>query len=119
MNAPVLEGGCACGAVRYRLLDKPMFVHCCHCTWCQRETGAAFALNAIMETDRVELLESSTEEVYTPSASGKGQLIHRCPECKVAVWSHYGTAGRHTRLVRVGTLDDSARSRRTAKFEGL
>jgi hypothetical protein len=85
-----------------------MFVHCCHCTWCQRESGSAYALNALIESDRVRLLEGEVEEIDTPTQSGKGQLVARCPRCKVAVWSHYAYAGigELIRFVRVGTLDD-------------
>ncbi|WP_395332792.1 GFA family protein [Novosphingobium sp. BL-8H] len=101
------EGGCACGKVRYRLLDDPIVVHCCHCRWCQRESGTAFALNAVIEADRVELIgEAAPERIDTPSLSGKGQAILRCPTCKVALWSHYGGAGDKADYVRVGTLDD-------------
>jgi hypothetical protein len=100
------EGGCSCRHVRYRMTGKPMFVHGCHCTWCQRETGGAFATNAMIEADRVELTsEGAPEAVDTPSASGKGQKIWRCPKCKVAVWSNYAGAGDKVRFVRVGTLD--------------
>ena len=99
-------GGCTCGAVRYRMTSKPMFVHCCHCRWCQRETGASFALNAMMEADRVILLKGEVETVMTPSLSGKGQKIARCPTCRVALWSNYAGAGDLVRFVRVGTLDD-------------
>jgi hypothetical protein len=99
------EGGCTCRQVRYRMTSKPMYVHCCHCRWCQRETGTAFALNAMIEADRVELTAGAPERVDTPSASGKGQKIWRCPSCKVAVWSNYGGAGDKVRFVRVGTLD--------------
>lgn len=103
------EGHCTCGAVRYRMTSKPMFVHCCHCRWCQRETGASFALNAMMEADRIELLRGTVEVVNTPSASGKGQKIARCPTCRVALWSNYAGAGDLVRFVRVGTLDDPDR----------
>jgi hypothetical protein len=99
-----LEGGCACGAVRYRLAAAPMFVNCCHCTWCQRETGSAFVINAIIETDRVELLAGATDAVVTPSESGAPQIIHRCPACHVALWSHYGGRTKAA-FVRAGTLD--------------
>lgn len=104
-----LEGGCACGAVRYRLTAAPMFVHCCHCRWCQRESGAAFALNALIESDRVVTLCGEPQTVLTPSESGKGQKIVRCPACRVALWSHYGGAGDALKFVRVGTLDDPDR----------
>ena len=100
-----LDGGCACGAVRYRLTDAPMFVHCCHCTSCQTETGSAFVLNALVESDRVETLAGAPEPVMTPSESGRGQNVWRCPECRVALWSNYGGAADILRFVRIGTLD--------------
>ena len=103
---PVATGGCACRAVRYAMRGTPLIVHCCHCRWCQRETGTAFALNALIEADRVLLLKGTPEVVMTPSASGKGQKIHRCPTCRVAVWSNYAGAGDALRFVRVGTLDN-------------
>ena len=105
-DAPFGEGGCDCGKVRYRLTAAPIVVHCCHCRWCQRESGTAFALNAVIEAERVELLGEPPERIDTPSASGKGQPIFRCPTCKVAVWSHYAGAGDKACFVRVGTLDD-------------
>ena len=104
-----LDGGCTCRAVRYRMTSAPLFVHCCHCRWCQRETGAAFALNAMIESDRVVLLEGSPEVVNTPSNSGKGQKIARCPKCRIALWSNYAGAGDKLRFVRVGTLDEPDR----------
>ena len=100
------DGGCDCRAVRYRLRSRPMFVHCCHCRWCQRETGTAFALNAMIESERVELLQGEVEMVDTPSLSGKGQKIARCPHCRIALWSHYAGAGEALKFVRVGTLDN-------------
>ncbi|SNS83443.1 Uncharacterized conserved protein [Sphingomonas laterariae] len=100
-----MDGGCTCGAVRYRLHGAPMFVHCCHCTKCQTETGSAFVLNALIEADRVEVRQGSPETVPTPTDSGRGQQITRCPDCRVALWSTYG--GREAiRFVRIGTLDD-------------
>jgi hypothetical protein len=105
----LLEGRCTCGQVRYRLRGGPIFVHCCHCSWCQRETGSAFALNAMFETDRVEVVAGKTEVVDTPSKSGKGQKIVRCPACQVAIWSHYAGAGQAVAFVRVGTLEQPER----------
>jgi hypothetical protein len=101
-----LDGGCDCKAVRYRMTSKPMFVHCCHCRWCQRESGASFALNAMIEADRVKLLAGAPEAVETPSHSGKGQKIWRCPVCRIALWSNYAGAGPAIHFVRVGTLDN-------------
>ena len=104
-NYPI-EGGCDCRAVRYRMMSPPLFVHCCHCRWCQRESGASFALNAMIEADRVTLLAGAPETVDTPSASGKGQKFLRCPACRIALWSHYAGAGTAVSFVRVGTLDN-------------
>jgi hypothetical protein len=104
-----LEGGCTCRAVRYRMTSAPLFVNCCHCTWCQRESGASFALNAMIEADRVVLLQGEPEVVNTPSKSGKGQRITRCPACRIALWSNYAGAGDAVRFVRVGTLDEPDR----------
>lgn len=103
------SGHCTCGSVRYRLTRAPMFVHCCHCSWCQRETGSAFVINALVETAHVELLEGTVEKIETPSASGKGQVIVRCPTCRIALWSHYGGRGEALSFIRVGTLDDPDR----------
>lgn len=100
-----LEGGCACGAVRYRLSSAPMFVHCCHCRDCQRQTGAAFVINALIETDRITILSGRPKPVAVPTESGRPHEIHRCADCGTALWSDYG--GRPAlRFVRVGTLDD-------------
>jgi hypothetical protein len=104
-----LEGGCTCGKVRYRLKTRPLFVHCCHCRWCQRESGTAFALNALIEATGVELLQGRPVQVTIPSNSGKGQKMIRCPDCQITVWSNYGGAGDLIHFVRVGTLDDPDR----------
>jgi hypothetical protein len=101
------DGGCACGAVRYRLATAPMFVHCCHCRDCQRQTGSAFVLNALIETDRVGLLSGDPEAVGVPTDSGRPHRIFRCPACRTAVWSEYGGRAVFC-FVRVGTLDDPA-----------
>ncbi len=100
----LLEGGCSCGAVRYRLTSAPMFVHCCHCLDCQRQTGSAFVLNAIIETDRIKLISGRPEPFAVPTDSGRPHDIHRCPTCMVALWSDYGRRPA-LRFVRVGTLD--------------
>jgi hypothetical protein len=100
-----LEGGCACGAVRYRMTSAPLFVHCCHCRDCQRQTGSAFVLNALIETARVELLGAQPVRFAMPTDSGRPHGVYRCSTCGTAVWSEYG--GVETiRFVRVGTLDD-------------
>lgn len=99
-----LEGGCACASVRYALTTAPMFVHCCHCLDCQRQTGSAFVLNALIETDRIALRAGVPHPVAVPTDSGRPHRIFRCPSCEVAVWSEYGGRAQ-MRFVRVGTLD--------------
>jgi hypothetical protein len=101
-----LQGGCSCGKVRYRLLAEPMRVHCCHCTDCQRHTGSAFVLNAIIETSAIKIIRDALEAVPVPRVGGRHE-IYRCRKCKVAVWSVYGGRSQF-RFVRVGTLDDPA-----------
>jgi hypothetical protein len=101
-NGP-LEGGCACGAVRYRLTSDPLFVHCCHCLNCQRQTGSAFVVNILIETDRVELLAGEPQPVPVPRSRGT-QKIWRCPTCQIALYSQYTRAT--VRFVRAGTFDD-------------
>jgi hypothetical protein len=104
-----MEGGCTCRQLRYRLSGPPLIVHACHCRWCQRETGSAFAINALYEADRVAHLAGEPDIVVTPSLSGKGQPIARCPSCRVSIWSNYPQAGPAVRFVRVGTLDEPDR----------
>lgn len=98
------EGGCSCGAVRFRLMSRPMFTHCCHCLDCQKQTGGAFAINALYETSRITLLQGKLQIVDMPSPSGRGHEVHRCPQCEVALWSNYGRRS-YLRFVRVSTLD--------------
>ena len=98
------EGGCACGAVRYRLRSEPLFVHCCHCLNCQRQTGSAFVINLLIESDRVELLGDEPKPVDAPRDDGSAQRIYRCPTCQVAVFSEYGRPD--VWFVRAGTLDE-------------
>jgi hypothetical protein len=99
-----LEGGCSCGAVRYRLASGPLFVHCCHCLNCQRQTGSAFVINLLIESDRVEILAGEPQPVDTPRDDGSAQRIYRCPDCRIAVFSEYGWP--EIWFVRAGTLDD-------------
>ena len=99
-----MNGGCSCGAVRYRLLETPLIVHCCHCLNCQRQTGSAFVINAIVESDRVELSGEEPVVVEVARDDGSVQRIYRCPRCQVALMSEYGRP--LAKFVRAGTLDD-------------
>ena len=101
---PTREGGCACGSVRYRLASEPLFTHCCHCLNCQRQTGSAFVVNLLIETDRLQLLTGTPHAVDVPRDDGRSQRIFRCPTCQVAVFSEYGEPA--VRFARAGTLDD-------------
>ena len=98
------EGGCACGAVRYRILSEPLVVHCCHCMNCQRQTGSAFVVNLLIEAARVQILAVSPQPVDVPRDDGRAQRIFRCPRCQVAVFSEYSRPG--VWFVRGGTLDE-------------
>lgn len=100
----MLEGRCACGAVTYSMKSKPIIVHCCHCSECQRQTGSAFVLNAIIETEMVKV-EGPIVEITLPTPSGNGQIISRCKDCGVAVFSSYLSRKGKLRYIRVGTLD--------------
>ena len=102
--AETFEGGCGCGAVRYRMNEAPMFVHCCHCRDCQRQTGSAFVLNALIETNLVTVLSGETAPHPMPTDSGRPHTVFRCTKCGTAVWSEYGGV-KPLRFVRVGTLD--------------
>lgn len=109
----VYDGGCACGYVRFQMVSQPLIVHCCHCSRCQRQTGSAFAVNALIEAERVHLLHGDVADIEVPSPSGAKQRISRCPDCQVAVWSYYlvlsGGIGELVRFIRVGALDDPGR----------
>ena len=99
------EGGCSCGAVRYRLLSEPRFVHCYHCLNCQRQTGRAFVVNLLIEADRIELLAGDPDPVDVPRDDGSAQRVFRCPTCQVALYSRYTRP--NVRFVRAGTLDET------------
>jgi len=101
-----MEGQCSCGEVRFEMTDDPLFVHACYCTNCQRQSGSAHALNAMVESHLLNILAGDVEGVTVPTGSGKGQTIFRCPSCKVGLWSHYLGGGDAFSFVRVGTLED-------------
>ena len=106
MTSKTLEGGCGCGAVRYRLIDEPYIVHNCHCSLCQRQTGTGSAVNAFIESERLEHLSGKLREIEFKTGSGQTQVVVRCANCGTAVWSYYPRLGRKVAAVRVGTLDD-------------
>ncbi len=101
-----MHGSCGCGEVQFELADKPMFVHCCHCRMCQRQSGTAFALNALIEADKVVRLQGAVETIEMPSSKPQGQRITRCAACRTALWSTYPGSGPRFFYVRVGALDN-------------
>lgn len=108
MATPIfpVSGGCLCGKTRYQLTSSPLIIHCCHCTDCQRETGSAFAINSQIEADRIVLVEGATKPTQMPTKSGKGQIVSRCSDCHVTLWSTFGGMGDKIRVLRMGTLDE-------------
>jgi hypothetical protein len=102
-----MKGQCTCEEVQYELSDKPLFVHACHCTWCQRQSGTAFAMNAMIEASKVSIISGEPEAIDLPTKSGQGQRMYRCPACKVALWSAYLGLGEDIVFVRVGTLEEA------------
>ena len=100
-----LTGQCGCSEVRYELTSLPMFTNCCHCHDCQQQTGSAFVINGLIETDRIKVLSGKVEGVELPTESGRGHVCYRCEKCRVALWSDYGRRS-YLRFVRVGTLDN-------------
>ncbi len=107
-QAKSYRGQCSCGESEFLMKRDPLFVHCCHCTYCQRETGASYGLNALVEAAEISLTKGEPERVELPSNSGKGQSVYRCSTCKIALWSHYGAGGEKLSFVRVGTLDEAS-----------
>ncbi len=103
VSSGALPGACFCGAVRYELTARPMFVHCCHCTDCQVQTGGAFAINAIIEAEHVKLTCGKPVRVTMPTESGRPHDIYRCAKCQTALWSDYGRR-KVMLFVRVSTL---------------
>lgn len=99
-----IEGRCSCGEVHFHMMRMPMFVHCCHCSWCQRESGSAFAVNAMLESSELSIVKGQVEDVKIETLSGGGQTVARCPNCKIALWSYYGAAREKVAFIRVGTL---------------
>ena len=99
-----LPGQCFCGAVKYKLTAMPMFVNCCHCTDCQRQTSSAFAINMVIETKHVKLVKGRPVAISMKTDSGSPHDIYRCAKCQTALWSDYGRR-KFLRFVRSTTLD--------------
>ena len=100
-----LTGGCKCGAVRFRMEAAPMITHCCHCRSCQRISGSAFGINAMVERDRLTMLEGTPEPFLGPD---DGRML-RCPACRSTLWAYHRHFGEAVAFVGVGMLDEGER----------
>jgi hypothetical protein len=106
MGETIREGGCACGAMRYRLKNEPIYVNNCHCRQCQRQTGSTSVVNAFTEAENFEVLQGESWQHTVKAGSGGPHTIFRCSECGTAIYSQYPRFGPLGIGVRVGTLDD-------------
>ncbi len=100
-----LDGGCRCGQVRFRMERAPIITHACHCRLCQKTSGAPFRVNAMIETDRLTLLDGEPQSFH----GANSQAALRCPACGVALWSHHPRLGEAIAFVGVGLLDEGER----------
>lgn len=103
-----IEGGCRCGAVRYRLNVETMPpVYCCHCLTCQTWSGSAFTQQAVIAEEHIAVI-SGVPEIYTNvSASGTQSVQRLCGICHTRLWNT-NAARPGLAVVRAGTLDASA-----------
>lgn len=106
MDDPVRQGGCGCGAVRFRVSGDPIFTNNCHCRQCQQQTGSTSVVNAFFETERIEVLSGDLAETTFAAGSGGDHVVVRCAACGSALWSHYPGMARHGAGLRAGTLDE-------------
>jgi len=103
-----VEGGCACGAVRYRLTKAPPFIYTCHCSDCQKLTTSAFTLSAPVARDTLEITQGTLKSwTRTTTESGRPTDQHVCANCGVRIYSEPPQAPDRVTL-RLGTLDDTS-----------
>ncbi len=107
MEFEARPGGCVCGAVRYELVADPVTLYACHCTDCQTETGASFALSMIVNRESLALLRGSPEPRGCRLEDGREKRSECCPRCNTSLW---GVPARYPELrnLHPGTLDDTA-----------
>lgn len=105
-----VEGGCQCGAVRYRLLGPPLAVYACHCKDCQRRSGAAFSMSMPIARERVGLMRGTLTAYDKAADSGRVVRMLGCSQCGIKVWNEpLSTPGML--VLKPGTLDDSSWAR--------
>ena len=99
-----VEGGCACGAVRYRLKASPLSVYNCHCKDCQRYSGAAWSMSMIVKDPDLELLSGTLAQYRRTADSGNVIVMNFCANCYGWMWNDPPAPG--VKVARAGTLDD-------------
>ena len=100
-----LDGGCNCGTIRFRLEVAPIITHCCHCRNCQKASGSAFCINAMIESEHLTVL-AGTPERFQGTDSHE---VARCASCGFALWSRHPYFGEAIAFVGVGMLDHGER----------
>jgi hypothetical protein len=105
-----LTGGCQCGAVRYEIAAEPTTVYTCHCTDCQRQTGAAFALSMVVPRAAIRITVGTPREWQRPGAHTAGGTATACLLCGTCGTRLYHLPSRKPEIavVKPGTLDDTA-----------
>ena len=105
------EGGCQCGAIRYRLLAAPAALYACHCRDCQKQSSSAFGLSMWVERDAVEFTGAEPRIWRTRGGTGMEKLCAFCGECGTRLWHAGGgtrAEGSTTLSMKAGTLDDTS-----------
>jgi hypothetical protein len=101
-----LQGGCVCGAVRYRVKAKPQAAMVCHCTWCQRRSGSAFASVAYFNEAEIEFLQGKvTTYEHRSDETQRWVRTEFCPVCGTTV-AHTAEVRPGWKAIALGTLDD-------------
>ncbi len=103
----VREGGCQCGAVRYRVEGPPVVVAVCHCRECQRQSGSAFGMGAIVRKEQFTLVRGTLKQFTRMAESGAPVVCSFCPECGTRI-IHEPQRMAGMVNVRAGTFDDTS-----------
>ena len=100
-------GSCLCGAIRYTVSEPITELRACHCTNCQKASGASGSVNAAVKSAAFRLTQG-TPKRYTAVADS-GRTLHRyfCGDCGSPIYSQRAAAPEMM-MVRAGTLDDSS-----------
>jgi len=106
MTASTHEGGCLCGAIRYRIQGDGLMLSACHCQECQRTGGGAFGMSLIVLREALELTKGSPRRFEKPYEDGRHKVFNFCGECSGRVWNEMP---RFPQIynVKPGTLDDA------------